>query len=147
MSQPSSICSVAPADPTAALAHFSATFRFETDCWDVHVALSDGTADFVLLDVRGQEAFARGHIGEALNVPYRQITADFMDQRWPMDTVFVVYCAGPHCNGAHRAAIRVAELNRPVKMMIGGIAGWIDEGFPLITGPGNEISAFSGRGL
>ena len=43
----------------------------------------------------------------------------------------VVYCAGPHCNGANRAAVRLAELGRPVKEMIGGITGWQDEGFEL----------------
>jgi rhodanese-related sulfurtransferase len=50
---------------------------------------------------------------------------------YPLDTLFVVYCAGPHCNGAHRAAYWLAKLGRPVKLMIGGITGWIDEGFEL----------------
>ncbi|MFP3569975.1 hypothetical protein [Paraburkholderia sp. SIMBA_030] len=36
-----------------------------------------------------------------------------------------------HCNGATRAAIRLAQLGRPVKVMIGGITGWLDEGFQL----------------
>ena len=49
------------------------------------------------------------------------------------DTLFVTYCAGPHCNGATKAAIAVAKLGRPVKIMIGGITGWIDEGFSLVT--------------
>jgi rhodanese-related sulfurtransferase len=44
---------------------------------------------------------------------------------------FVVYCAGPHCNGANKAALRLARLGLPVKMMIGGITGWLDEGFSL----------------
>jgi hypothetical protein len=26
------------------------------------------------------------------------------------------------------------QLGRPVKLMIGGIMGWIDEGFELVTG-------------
>jgi rhodanese-related sulfurtransferase len=56
---------------------------------------------------------------------------------YPLDTLFVVYCAGPHCNGAHRAAYRLARLGRPVKLMIGGITGWIDEGFELVTGHAN----------
>jgi rhodanese-related sulfurtransferase len=45
--------------------------------------------------------------------------------------IFVVYCTGPHCNGADRAAVRLARLGRPVKKMIGGIEGWKDEGFEL----------------
>ena len=52
-----------------------------------------------------------------------------------VDAVFVVYCAGPHCNGAHRGAIRLAGLGRPVKIMIGGITGWLDEGFALEAAP------------
>jgi rhodanese-related sulfurtransferase len=49
------------------------------------------------------------------------------------DTLFVVYCAGPHCNATEKAAIRLAKLGRPVKKMIGGITGWLDEGFSLTT--------------
>ena len=30
------------------------------------------------------------------------------------------------------AALRLAELGRPVKIMAGGITGWIDEGFALV---------------
>ena len=47
------------------------------------------------------------------------------------DTVFVVYCAGPHCNGAHKGPSGSRSLGRPVKLMIGGITGWRDEGFDL----------------
>jgi rhodanese-related sulfurtransferase len=42
-----------------------------------------------------------------------------------------VYCAGPHCNATEKAAIRLAKLRRPVKKMIGGVTGWVDEGFVL----------------
>lgn len=49
-------------------------------------------------------------------------------------TLFVVYCAGPHCNGAERAALRPARLGHPVKRMIGGVTGWLDEGFDLVAG-------------
>ena len=33
------------------------------------------------------------------------------------DTPFVVYCAGPHCNGANKGAIRLARLGYRVKEM------------------------------
>jgi rhodanese-related sulfurtransferase len=55
-------------------------------------------------------------------------------REFPPETLFVVYCAGPHCNGADKAAVRLAGLDRPVKLMIGGITGWLDEGFSLATG-------------
>jgi rhodanese-related sulfurtransferase len=50
----------------------------------------------------------------------------------PEGKLLVVYCAGPHCNGADRAAAKLAALGRPVKKMIGGVTGWRDEGFPLV---------------
>jgi rhodanese-related sulfurtransferase len=53
---------------------------------------------------------------------------------FPADTLFVVYCAGPHCNGANKAALKLARLGRPVKEMIGGLTGWLDEGFGLERG-------------
>lgn len=122
-----------PAAPSdLAVAHFAAEFSFETDCWDVHDALSRGP-DFVLLDARGPALFARGHVPGAINLPHGKIT-DRRLAEWPAETLFVTYCAGPHCNGAARGALRLAQLGRPVKIMAGGITGWIDEGFDLATG-------------
>lgn len=122
-----------PAAPSdLARAHFAAEFTFETDCWDVHDALSK-QPDFVLLDVRSPALFARGHVAGAINLPVGKIVRSKLDD-WAQDTVFVTYCAGPHCNGAAKAALRLAELGRPVKIMAGGITGWIDEGFALVSG-------------
>jgi len=123
-----------PAAPSArALQHFEEMLAFETDCWDVHESLGVADPDFILVDVRGPAAFANGHIAGAVNIPHRTMTAERMAE-YPKDKLFVVYCAGPHCNGANRAAIRLARLGRPVKMMIGGITGWLDEGFALTAG-------------
>jgi rhodanese-related sulfurtransferase len=127
----SSVTAVAPAPSAEARAHFAAEFAFETDCWDTHEALSKG-ADFVLLDVRSPALFAKGHIPGAINLPHGKIVRSKM-ANWPEDTIFVTYCAGPHCNGAARGALRLAELGRPVKIMAGGITGWLDEGFDLVS--------------
>lgn len=133
LTKPSPVTEIPPADSATARAHFADAFRFETDCWDVNFSLTNGLADFVLLDVRSPELYAQGHVPGALNVPHRKIVEGYM-AKWPQGTVFVVYCAGPHCNGAHRAAVRLAGLGRPVKLMLGGITGWLDEGLPLARG-------------
>jgi len=126
------VTEVAAAEPSAALAHFEALFRFETDCWDVHEALQSGEPGFVLLDVRSPELFAKGHVPGAVNIPHRRLVERNLEA-WAAPTLFVVYCGGPHCNGADRAAVRLARLGRPVKKMIGGVEGWKDEGFELAT--------------
>jgi rhodanese-related sulfurtransferase len=122
-----------PAAPSAlAEAHFAAKLAFETDCADVEEGLRRG-ADFVLLDVRGPHAYRKGHAPGAISLPRREISAGRM-AAWPAGTLFVAYCAGPHCNGADKAALALARLGRPVKIMIGGMTGWADEGFPVATG-------------
>lgn len=129
---PTAVTEVPAAPSSAALAHFEALMAFETDCWDVHHAMTAQDPDFVLLDVRSPALFAAGHVPGAINLPHGKMTARRMAE-WPEATLFVVYCAGPHCNGACRAAVRLARLGRPVKLMIGGVEGWKDEGFALTT--------------
>ena len=129
MFMPTAVTAATPAPSPAAVAHFEAEFTFETDCWDVHESLKNG-ADFVLLDVRSPALFERSHVPGAVNMPHGKIVESKI-AGWPPETVFVTYCAGPHCNGAARGALRLARLGRPAKIMAGGIIGWIDEGFAL----------------
>ncbi|MFC3123201.1 rhodanese-like domain-containing protein [Agaribacter flavus] len=99
----------------------------------MHAALKQPDPSFVVLDVRSEDMYAKRHIPGAISLPHGKIVAGKM-KAWPEDTLFVVYCAGPHCNGANKAAIRLAKLKRPVKELIGGITGWADEGFAFATG-------------
>ena len=126
---PTAVTDIPAATAADAEAHFAQEFGFQTDCWDVHDSLRQGM-DFVLLDVRSPALFARGHVPGALNLPHGKIIASKMNA-WPAGTLFVTYCAGPHCNGAARGALRLARLGFPVKVMAGGLTGWLDEGFEL----------------
>jgi rhodanese-related sulfurtransferase len=127
------VTNVAAAPASDALDHFDRLLRFETDCWDVHASLGSLPDEFVVLDVRSPRSFSDGHVPGALNLPHARITEQALSAI-PADRLIVVYCAGPHCNGADRAAIAIARLGRPVKKMIGGITGWLDEGFALEHG-------------
>lgn len=130
---PNAVTAIAAAASEEAAAHFAASFRFETDCWDVHEALQQADPGFVLLDVRSPALYAAGHIPGALSLPHGKLI-DSRLARWPADTLFVTYCAGPHCNGAARGALRLARLGRAVKLTAGGVTGWLDEGFVLARG-------------
>lgn len=124
------VTAIPAAAPQVVLLYFERQLSLETDCRDVHAALQTGKPGFVLLDVRSPESFAAGHVPQAVNLPQRRIVARNLEA-YPNETLFVVYCNGPHCNGADKAAVRLAQLGRPVKKMIGGIEGWKDEGFAL----------------
>lgn len=130
------VTAIPAASSADAEAHFSAGFHFETDCWDVHDALSQADPGFVLLDVRSHGLFATGHVPGAINLPHGKIIGSKL-AAWPADTLFVTYCAGPHCNGAARGALRLAQLGRSVKLMAGGVTGWLDEGFALVGSDGH----------
>ena len=126
------VTAVPAAAPEVAQAYFERLLTFETDCWDVHESLKTGDPRFILLDVRSPESFASGHVPGASNLPRARITERHLAS-YPAETLFVVYCNGPHCNGADRAAARLARLGRRVKKMIGGVEGWKDEGLALVT--------------
>ncbi|MBZ4021480.1 rhodanese [Rhodobacter sp. TJ_12] len=121
--------------PESLLAPLAAQCALHTDCSDVQAAFNTGgDPGFVLLHTMGTpETFARRHVPNAIFLPHRQITAERMAD-WPAETLFVVYCAGPHCNAAEQAALALARLGRPVKIMLGGVMGWEYEGYPFAPG-------------
>ena len=102
----------------------------------MHENLKSRAPDFILVDVRGPSSFAKGRV-QQMNIPHGEMTASKMSE-YLKEKTFVVYCAGPHCNRSNKAAVGLARLGLPVKMMIGGVTGWIDEGFSLtasVEGP------------
>jgi rhodanese-related sulfurtransferase len=132
---PNAVTEVPAAPRQLAIEHFESEFTFETDCWDTHDALAGGDPGFVLIDARSPDLFAKGHVPGAVNIPHGKIIASRM-RVYASGALFVTYCAGPHCNGAARAAAKLAHLGYPVKLMVGGITGWLDEGFALDCGSG-----------
>ena len=130
---PSLVTEIPAADSARALAHFESALSFETDCWDVHHALGAGGG--LRPDRRAQPGAVRTRPRAAgAQHPPRQADRLAPVASTRPDTLFVLYCAGPHCNGAHRGAIRVARLGLPVKVMIGGMSGWRAEGFAVESG-------------
>lgn len=128
----SRVASPPHAESGEALAHFEDLLRFEADCWDVHHDVSKGLDEFVLLDVRTPEQYAEAHLPSAISLPHGRINERNL-AAYPPETVFVTYCAGTFCNAADKAAAHLARLGRPVKKMIGGISGWVEEGFSLVS--------------
>lgn len=94
--------------------------------------MQSGEPGFALPDVRSPARFAEGRIPSALNLP----RGDMAERRlydWPAGALSVVSCAGPHCVGVDRAALRLAELGRSARVMVGGAAGWAGEGLAFAT--------------
>jgi rhodanese-related sulfurtransferase len=113
---------------TDALAHYTAKLALETDPSDVYAAQKAGER-FVLVDVRGGDAWAQGRISGAVHMPYREIAARAVDEIEP-DVPVVVYCWSPGCNAGAKGAVEFARLGYRVREMIGGYEYWVREGQP-----------------
>ncbi len=99
-------------------AFFLRKLSYETDPADVYTDMKNGIDDFILIDVRS-------HAIHAINVLQSKISAETTAE-FSKDKLLVVYCWGPGCNGATKAAIKLTALGFRVKEMIGGIEYWED---------------------
>ena len=114
-----------------ALEFYGDKLRHETDPADVHTDMENGVDGFVILDVRSADDYRDKHVAGAISLPHSRISKKRMAQ-FPDDTLFVVYCWGPGCNGSTKAALKLTQLGYAVKEMIGGIEYWEREGYPLV---------------
>ena len=112
-----------------AASHFARKLEFETDPSDVRAARDAGER-FVLVDSRGEAAWAQARIPGAVHLPTAQIR-DRASALIPEGTPVVVYCWGPGCNGSTRAALEFSLLGYPVMEMIGGFEYWAREGLGI----------------
>lgn len=114
-----------------AVSFFTAHLAHQTDVSDVHAALSTGSPGFVLVDTRSAAAWDAGHVPGALHRPTASLPGD-LDPAVPV----VVYCWGPGCNGATRAALALARAGFRVREMIGGFEYWAREGLTVDSAAG-----------
>lgn len=116
-----------PAANTAdAYNHFTAKAAYETDVADVMSDCLKGNPPFVIVDVRDEATYLQCHIPGAIHIAGRQInekTTAHLDK----NTTIITYCWGPACNGATKAAAKLAHLGFPVKELLGGIEYWRKE--------------------
>lgn len=111
------------------LKHYSDKLAYEIDSWDLQVALAAGD-NVVVIDARSPEAYARGHIPGAINLPHRTMdgaTTAGIDK----SALVVVYCDGIGCNASTKGALNMAKLGFRVKELIGGLDWWKRDGHPV----------------
>ena len=92
-----------------------------------------------IIDVRSAEAYNKGHIPGAINIPGEKYSGfegpetDIPGLR--KDAFNCVYCYSPTCNLGLKAARKFASLGFPSKEIVGGYTTWVEEyKFPVETG-------------
>jgi len=91
----------------------------------------DAGEKFVLVDVREDSEWARGHVPGAIHLGKGVIERDIEKTIPDKDTTVVLYCGG-----GFRSALAADNLQkmgyRNVISMDGGWRGWTEAGFPII---------------
>jgi rhodanese-related sulfurtransferase len=100
----------------------------ETNVADVKRRLDDGEK-FVLVDVREESEWARGHLPGAIHLGKGVIERD-IEQRVPDTSAKLIL----YCGGGFRSALSADNLQKMgytnVESMDGGWKGWLDAGLP-----------------
>ncbi len=116
--------------------HYADKLAYEIDSWDLKVALEAGER-IVVVDARSPEAFHRGHIPGAINVPHRTMsieTTGHIDK----NALIVTYCDGIGCNASTKGALNMLKLDFRVKELMGGLDWWRRDGHEIHTGAPSE---------
>ena len=87
--------------------------------------------DVIILDVRPEEEFRRGHIHQALSIPIDQLS-ERLDEL-PETTEIIAYCRGPLCVYADEAVRMLREKGFKAKRLEEGFPDWQAEGLPTTT--------------
>jgi rhodanese-related sulfurtransferase len=109
--------------PTAAQKYFEDKLAFTTGPVELERWIKAGEDNLVVVDVRAEEDYAKGHIPGAINVPKEQWQAP---QGLARDKTNVVYCYTQQCHLAANACCKFASLGYPVMELEGGFGAWKD---------------------
>lgn len=113
------------------LQHYLNKLTYETDSWDLKVALETGE-NVVVIDARSSQAFAAGHIPGAINIPHRQMN-EANTAHLDKSALTVTYCDGIGCNASTKGALAMTRLGFRVKELIGGLDWWKRDGHPVAS--------------
>ncbi|QEH42311.1 metalloregulator ArsR/SmtB family transcription factor [Chitinophaga sp. XS-30] len=89
--------------------------------------------EIILLDVRPEEEYNRGHIHKAISAPVEKLES-FL-RKLPRGKMIVAYCRGPFCVYADEAVALLKGKGYKAKRMDQGYPEWQLKGYPI------EISA------
>ena len=89
----------------------------------------------LIIDLRPQEAFEAGHIGEARNVPAADLEAQAESLKKWRDRTVITYCdSGVNGAGAARTLAKLGFTK--VFNLDGGLNAWVKDNLPVIKGAG-----------
>ncbi len=91
----------------------------------------------VFLDARPPDQYAEGHIRGALNMPWQDFDAYFMELAERLDgaSSIVTYCDGETCELSHELALFLTDMGfADARVLVNGWTIWQEAGLPAERG-------------
>lgn len=88
-----------------------------------------GNEDYVILDVRTQDEYNKGHLDKALFIPVEELGERIVEL--PTDKPIIVYCRSGIRSRIAAEILIENEFNQVYDM--GGIIDWNEKGFPIVV--------------
>lgn len=116
-------------DSHRAVTYFEQHLEFTTNSYAINSLLKSNSNNMLILDVRDEDSFHKGHIPTAVNIPFGEnvLESKLLDN----NKYTYVYCYDELCNLATRIAKDLAEAGYPVKVIRGGFAEWRNQDLPI----------------
>ena len=103
----------------------------------VLTALKAANNNIVLLDVRSEEEYNRGHIAGAINVSHDTIKDNLKVLTQYKDSTVVVYCRSGRRAGIAENILRVNGFN-DLRHLTGDMNGWLEAKLPVVVNNENN---------
>lgn len=97
----------------------------------------------VVIDVREPAAYAAGHLGKAINIPLAGLREKLPELRKKSSKNILVYCDRGQKSLA--AAKVLAELDKTIHNLQGGLAAWTEAGLPVEKSPEKSPEKTNGK--
>lgn len=100
-----------------------------------------GAGDVTVIDVRPRLEYEAGHLPGAVSIPLDELPARIAEIDG--DHEVVAYCRGPYCVMSAEAVTQLRRAGVAAQRLVGGPLEWRAAGLPIVTGPGDDISALA----
>ncbi len=100
------------------------------DMNSLHGKLSSLGKNEIILDVRGRDEFAEGHVEGAINIPHDEVGSHVAE-------LAKYSCVYMHCRSGKRAQVALATLEQKglkniVCISDGGMLNWVEAGYKTV---------------
>lgn len=87
----------------------------------------------LFIDSRSREEFRKGHIPNALNLPYEEADSTLLQSRsLSQEKILVVYCDGEECQSSVHLGRKLSQMGySQIKVFFGGWKEWKEAGLPV----------------